>query len=468
MAVLSVLEAGGVAVPLGPHDPPARISTQLDFAETHFLLYELACAGVAEACVGTRRSWSFEAFERSSGLQEPTPAPFPAPTDAALILFTSGTTGTPKAIVQSHYAVAQNAWALVKHHGIQPGTRLLGVLPLHHVNGLEFTVFAAMLGGGHTVLADGFDATAFWSIVRQHGIELVSLVPNLLRLLASRPGLRGESGPALRYAVSAAAPLSTTVARETWERLGLRIVQGYGLSEVTNFSCLMPTRVDVAEYERWMLVGPRTSVGPALPGQEVEIGDAARFVGPDAEGEIVIRGPCVMSGYLNDPVATDEAFRGGWFHTGDLGYWRLHETGEKYIHVSGRTREVAKRSGVLVSLLELDEVLTSIDGVADAGSASFINTWVDEEIAAVVVARPGAALTSDGVIESCRAVLPFSAVPKRVLFVAEIPRTASGKIRRREVADRFVELRQHLFVERRQRGKGTNGGVVVEVDHGGE
>ena len=272
-------------------------------------------------------------------------------------------------------------------------------------------------------------------------------MPNLLRLLASRPGLRGEGPLALRYVVSAAAPLSTNVAREAWEGLRLRIVQGYGLSEVTNFSCLMPTGLDASEYERWMLGGRRTPVGPALPGQEVEIRNGRHATAPDVEGEIVIRGPCLMSGYLNDPAATEEAFHGGWFHTGDMGYWLPGKMRNKYIHVSGRKREIAKRSGVLVSLLELDEVLTSIEGVADAGCASFINTWVDEEIAALVVVQAGAVLTEDRVIESCRTVLPFSAVPKRVKFVAEVPRTDSGKIRRLEIADQFVGYREHLFVE---------------------
>ena len=150
LAVLAVLEAGGVAVLLNPLDPPSRTAMQIDLVEADFMLYDLACAAVAGACVGNRRAWSFEEFERPSRQRELIRRAPPAPTDAALVLFSSGTTGTPKAIVQSHYAVTQNAWSLVEHHRIQPGTRLLGVLPLHHVNGLEFTLLAAMLGGGPT------------------------------------------------------------------------------------------------------------------------------------------------------------------------------------------------------------------------------------------------------------------------------------------------------------------------------
>lgn len=456
LAVLAILEAGGVAVPLSPQDPPSRIARYIDFTEMRFLLYDPACSGTAASCVITQRTWSFPELASSSRRRGGVAMAAPAPTDAAFIFFSSGTTGAPKAIVQSHYAVAQNAWALVSHHRIQPGTRLLCVLPMYHVNGLEFTILASLLGGGHTVLDASFNVIRFWSAVRQHDIHIASLVPNLLRLLASRPRLRGELSTSLRYVVSAAAPLSVTVSRQTTERLGLTIVQGYGLSEVTNFSCQMPTELPKDEYARWMLAGRRTSVGPALPGQMVEIQADPEFAAPGVDGEIIIRGPCVMSGYLNDSAATEEAFNGGWFHTGDLGYWLPDDMGRKYIHVSGRIREIAKRSGVLVSLLELDDVLTSIPDVADAGSAAFANTWVDEEIGALVVRQPGSMLTEAGIIENCRRVLGFAAVPKCVEFVDEIPRTASGKIRRLEISKRFIEHRDRLFVEDRSaRGRPT-------------
>jgi long-chain acyl-CoA synthetase len=454
LAVLSIIEIGGVAVPLNPQDPPSRTARHIDFTETRFVLYDSACSGTAAACVTTQRTWSFQEFAVASRGLNSIAMPAPAPADAALIFFTSGTTGMPKAIVQSHHAVAQNAWALVEHHGIRPGTRLLCVLPVHHVNGLQFTVLAAMLGGGHTMLDRGFDGLRFWSTVDKYDIHIASLVPNLLRLLASRPGSRAKPSGPFRYAVSAAAPLSVAISQQAWERLGLRIVQGYGLSEVTNFSCLMPIELPDDEYARWMLAGRRTSVGPALPGQIVEIRDGLGLAAPGVEGEIVIRGPCVMSGYLHNPAATEEAFHEGWFHTGDLGYWLPDSAGRKYIHVSGRIREIAKRSGVLVSLLELDEVLNSIPGVADAGSAAFVNTWVDEEVGALVVRCPGSKLTEEGVTESCRRVLAFAAVPKRVKFVNEIPRTATGKVLRLQIAQRFTEDRDHLFTEGRSAADG--------------
>lgn len=446
LAVVAILESGGVAVPLSPHDPPRRNARNVEFTEARFVLCDEACVQAAQSCDTADDVWTFAELDRSALHQEGSAAWAPAPTDAALIFFTSGTTGAPKAVVQSHYAVAHNAWALVDHHHIAPGTRLLCVLPLHHVNGLGFTILAAMLGGGHTVLTHSFDAVRFWSIVHEHDVHIVSLIPNLLRLLAMRPGLQGERPRSLRYAVSAAAPLSTGIAQQVYERLGLRIVQGYGLSEVTNFSCLMPTALSADAYERWMLAGRRTSVGPALPGHYVEVMNGGEPAAANVDGEMVIRGPCVMNGYLHDGPSTEHAFRGGFFHTGDLGYWLSGEGGTRYFHVSGRIREIAKRAGESVSLLELDEVLASVPGVADAGAAAFANTWVDEEIAAVVVRRPGCALTEDDVIGHCREALPFAAVPKRVDFVDEVPRTPTGKIRRVELAERFADCRERLFV----------------------
>jgi len=446
LAVLATLEAGGVAVPLSPADPATRIASHVEFTEARFLLFDAETEAVAATCRTIERACSFNEIAMPVTASPAGIAP-PRPTDAALIFFTSGTTGAPKAVVQSHCAVVQNAFSLATHHRIGTGVRLLCVLPLHHVNGLEFTIFAALLGGGHTIIERGFEPLRFWKTVRDCDIHIVSVVPNLLRLLAQCPGLRGGQPLPLHYAVSAAAPLSTATAQQVQSRLGLRIVQGYGLSEVTNFSCLMPAGMQRDDYERWMFYGRRPSVGPFLPGQEIAIWRDSGPAGHEVEGEIVIRGHCVMSGYLHNAAATTEAFRDGWFHTGDLGYSLPDASGRGFFHVCGRLREVAKRSGEIVSLLELDEILASLSGVADAASVAFANTWVDEEIAAVIVRQPGSTVTEQDIADHCRSVLPFSAVPKSIEFVDEIPRTASGKIRRHALAPRFASIREQLFRE---------------------
>jgi acyl-CoA synthetase (AMP-forming)/AMP-acid ligase II len=453
-AVLSVCEAGATAVLLNHQDPAPRLASRVAFTRSRFLLHEAEFGDLVRACTSLERPCSFEEFHREAWSQTSvrTGLPLPNPTDGALIFFTSGTTGAPKAVVQSHFAVGRNAASLAEHHQIGPGRRFLCVLPLHHVNGLEFTIFAVMMGGGHTVLCSGFDALHFWKILREHGVHVVSLVPNVLRLLAENSRLGVDNRSSLQYAVSAAAPLSVETAARVWERLRLRIMQGYGLSEVVNFSCLMPASLSDLEYQRWMLGGRRTCVGPALPGQEVAVQGENGFARPGVEGEILIRGHCVMSGYLDNEAATTEAFRGGWFHTGDLGYYAESEGGRKYIHISGRLREIAKRSGAMVNLLELDELLASIPGVRDAGCAAFANRWVDEEIGAVIVAEPGRPLTEEAILADCRRLLPFAETPKSIRFVEEIPRTATGKIRRAEIAESFAHLSERLFVEDRSKG----------------
>lgn len=445
LAVLACLEAGAVTVLLNHRDPEARIANRAEFTGVRFLLHEPGLAAIAEACPCAERLCAFEELERlAARVSEGCEGSLPQPADAALIFFTSGTTGMPKAVVQSHYAVAQNALSLARHHRIQPGMKLLCVLPLHHVNGLEFTILGVLFGGGHTVVCRGFDGLKFWALVEEHQIQIASLVPNLLRLLADRPGLRGGRGQSLRYAVSAAAPLSIAIAESAWTRLGLRIVQGYGLSELTNFTCVMPPDLNHEEYERWMTKGRRTSIGPALPGQEVWIqGEQGE------EGEILIRGNSVMSGYLHNERATNEVFEGGWFHSGDLGYAVEDGAGRKFIHVSGRVREIAKRSGAMINLLEVDEVLGSIPGVSDFASAAFANRWVDEEIGAVVVKEPESGVTEESIIEYCRQRLPFTESPKAILFVDDVPRTATGKVRRAEIAKSFAAHADRLFVDRR-------------------
>jgi long-chain acyl-CoA synthetase len=441
---MATLEAGAVGVLLNHRDPETRVASRVAFTSVRFLLHDSSAPAA-----NVERSCSFEEFRHLSSSQAGAKSAVPPnPTDAALIFFTSGTTGAPKAVVQSHYSVAQNALSLTEHHAIRPGQRLMCVLPLHHVNGLEFTILSVLLGGAHVFISRGFDGLQFWPTVGAHDIHIVSLVPNLLRLLADRPGLRGQQEHQLRYAVSAAAPLSTNIATSAYTRLGLRIVQGYGLSEVTNFSCLMPPGISDEAYERWMLHGRRTSIGPALPGQEVQILGAGGPALPEEEGEVLIRGHCVMSGYLHNEKATEEAFEGGWFHTGDLGYFLPDDSGLPYIHISGRIRDIAKRSGAMVNLLEVDEALVSIEGVADAAAAAFPNRWVDEEIGAIVVRGAQSELDEHRVIEHCRRLLPFPEVPKAIVFVDEVPRTATGKVRRSEIGQNFAHLQDRLFTER--------------------
>lgn len=448
LAVLAVLETGAVSVFLNHKDPAARIASRAEFAGVRFLLHDSASVASAEACASVERICSLDELARLAASAEDAPAlPPPKPTDAALIFFTSGTTGMPKAVVQSHFAVARNALSLVAHHAIRPGRRFLCVLPLNHVNGLEFTILSVLMGGGHTFLARGLDPLRFWSILDDNQIHVVSLVPNLLRLLAGRPKLRAGRASQLHYSVSAAAPLSTAIAESVWTQLGLRIVQGYGLSEVTNFSCTMPTDLTDSEYERWMLRGRRTSIGPALAGQEVRILANEDFAQPEQEGEVVIRGHCVMSGYLHNDAATAAAFEGGWFNSGDQGYFLKDDSGRPFIHIAGRIREIAKRSGAMVNLLEIDELLASLPGIADAACTAFPNKWVDEEIGAVVVPEPGVELDPDQIMEQCLRTLPFHEVPKAILFAGEVPRTATGKVRRTELANRFSTYEDRLFVE---------------------
>ncbi len=459
LSVLAVLEAGAVGVLLNDKDPEARIANRAEFAGVRYLLYDSTCAQAAASCPAERLC-SFDEFALLSERVSSVPAfPPPQPTDAALIFFTSGTTGMPKAVVQSHFAVARNAVSLVAHHGIAPGRRLLCVLPMNHVNGLEFTILATLMGGGNTFIAQGLAPLRFWALVEENDIHIVSLVPNLLRMLAERPKLKAGRAQRLRYSVSAAAPLSTSIAEDVWTRLGLRIVQGYGLSEVTNFSCVMPAEIGDAEYERWMMRGRRTSIGPALPGQEVRIlSGAGSFAGPEEEGEVVIRGHSVMSGYLHNEKATEQAFEGGWFHSGDLGYFLEDDhmednRGREFMHIAGRIREIAKRSGAMVNLLEVDEVLAALPGIADAACTAFPNRWVDEEIGAVVVRQAGATLDSDEIIAQCRRVLPFAEVPKAIVLVDRVPRTATGKVRRGELVQQFSGLEEQLFVERNEKSK---------------
>lgn len=239
------------------------------------------------------------------------PVPAAAADDIAVVVFTSGSTGRPRAVAQSHRGILANVAAVAAHHRLGPGTRLFACLPLFHVNALEFTGFASAIAGGRLFMADTFEPLSYLSAVSATAAHIASAVPSILSTVTERSGGAPDLSQ-LRYFVSAAAPLAAPTARRVHERLGKRIVQGYGLSEAANFSCLMPPDLDDAGYAQLMTEAEIPAVGPALAGNEVAVlGADGLPVPPGVTGEIVVRGPNVMIGYLGDVAATAEALRGG-------------------------------------------------------------------------------------------------------------------------------------------------------------
>ena len=291
----------------------------------------------------------------------------PQPDNEALIVYTSGTTGTPKGVVLTQYNLAVDAWSIAQWHGFTPETRLLCVLPIHHVNGIVVSHLAPLIAGGSVVLCRKFSAHTFFQTVARYGITVVSVVPTLLQfLLDATPADfdAKKSAPTLKYFICGAGPLTVDLAARFEDRFGIPICHGYGLSETTCYACFLPVEGLTTEHRGWMREHGYPSIGLPLPINEMAIhDDHGKALGPGEKGEIVARGHNITPGYFENPAANEAAFTHGWFRSGDEGFYKTDAAGRPFFFISGRFKELIIRGGVKISPLEVDEVLNRIPGV---------------------------------------------------------------------------------------------------------
>ncbi|MEV6421251.1 long-chain fatty acid--CoA ligase [Streptomyces sp. NPDC051662] len=442
LALLALLRTGATVLLLGPHDPPERTRSQT------------APLGVRTVM----RSPALPAGEPTPGLPRLLPIPdirretdtregdrdgrsaidhAVALTDDALVFATSGSTAASKLVVQSHLNLVSNAEMLTQHHGLRPGDRLLGCLPIHHVNGLHFTVLAPLVAGAHVVLAHGFDPLAHPRLIDRHRPRIASVVPSVLDALLET-WRRPRPQERLGYFVTAAAPLTSSTARSVAERLQVPIVQGYGLTETTNFATTMPHGLTEELYRRLVLDEGIPSVGVPLRGTGlVVLREDGTRAAPGEVGEVCMRGPHVMSRYEGNPEATGRAIREGWFHSQDLGRtWRDPASGRTFLTLTGRIKNIAKVGGEAVSLDEMDRVLRAVPRVRDAACAALPHRLLGEHVVAAVVLDPGTATAE--LEERLAAVFPAAVLPRRIVTLDAIPRTATGKVLRPELARRLT------------------------------
>ncbi|MBB4688786.1 class I adenylate-forming enzyme family protein [Amycolatopsis jiangsuensis] len=431
LTVLAVLRAGFGLLMLGPADPPERHALQLEAAGA---LATLHLPGTDAPHPDSR------ALPHWREPAEPAASPPPLdPAADALYFATSGSTAASKLVAQTHVNAVANAEAVRRHHGLVRGDRVLACLPIHHVNGLHFTVLGTMLAGAHTVLCESFSPLGYPATLQTFRPRIASVVPGILEALVEtwrRPRLPAE----FAYFVSAAAPLTSRTARAVADRLGARVLQGYGLSETTNFSCTLPPSLSDATYRELMLEADIPSVGTAVYGNEVAVLDPAGAPLPAGEvGEICMRGHNVMSRYVHNANATREAFRGGWFHSQDLGY-RIERDGRGLFVLTGRLKNIAKVAGESVSLDEMDRALRALPQVRDAACVTVPDRFAGEKIVAAVVLSGEGQTGTAGLTGSLRATFPEGVLPSQVIALPAIPRTTTGKVLRPQLRDDLSAL----------------------------
>jgi long-chain acyl-CoA synthetase len=247
----------------------------------------------------------------------------------ALIVFTSGTTGSPKGVVLSQRNLLEDARGIVDWHNIDKETRMMCVLPIHHVNGTVVTLITPFYAGGSTVLNQKFRTSQYFSLIAEENVHIVSMVPMLLQYLNNYyEDKEPPKTPTLRHVICGAGPLTIKVA-ETFEKLlGVPIIHGYGLSETTCYSCFIPLDIDKEERQKWLTEYGYPSIGVPILGNEMEIHDEDGNELPEnRRGEIAIRGVNVMIEYYNNKEANEETFKNGWLRSCDWGFYIRDEEG---------------------------------------------------------------------------------------------------------------------------------------------
>ncbi|MFJ6570008.1 4-coumarate--CoA ligase family protein [Streptomyces sp. NPDC091292] len=350
-------------------------------------------------------------------------------TDVAALPYSSGTTGVPKGVMLTHRSIATNLAQLAPLMPMGPGDRILAVLPFFHIYGLTALMNAPLRQGATVVVLPRFDLDTFLGAIEKHRITGLYVAPPIVLALAKHPSVARYNLSSLKYVISAAAPLDARLAQACSRRLGLPPVgQAYGMTELSPGTHVTPLEAVDA---------PPGAVGRLIPSTEMRIlslDDPARDADPGAPGEIAIRGPQVMKGYLGRPDATDAMIdAGGWLRTGDIG----HVDADGWLFVVDRVKELIKYKGFQVAPAELEALLLTHEGIADAAVIGVYDDENNEIPKAYVVRQPAApGLTEDDVIAYVSArVAPYKKV-RRVEFIDGVPRAASGKILRRELRER--------------------------------
>jgi len=348
----------------------------------------------------------------------PMPMPPPTlvdPTAVQTILYTSGTTGGPKGVMLTHANHRASAAASRAHLGVRADDRWLVALPLHHVGGLSI-VMRSVLDGTPLVLHERFDVAAVWQAIDDERITLLSIVPTMLYRLLEHAGV-ARRGAALRAVLVGGAALTPALAARA-RAVGLPILPTYGLTETASqvATCALADSASDAA----------TTVGRPLGATRVRIDDADE----EGRGEIVVAGPTVMAGYFRDADATTRVLRDGWLHTGDIGC--LDAAGR--LSVLDRRTDLVISGGENVYPAEVEAVLLAHPAVGEAAVYGAPDPEWGRRVQAAVVLRAGAVVDGAALQQWCRTRLAGFKVPRAIEQVAELPRTASGKIRRHVLA----------------------------------
>jgi fatty-acyl-CoA synthase len=360
------------------------------------------------------------------------------------ILYTSGTTGSPKGVVVTHDAVLRTSYASALTRAYEDGRRILFSLPCYHMFGYVEGLLSVMFVGGAIIPRTAFSPADYFASIERHRATEILAVPTMTVELLEHRALRAHDLSSLTAILSGAAPAPVWLWQKVQAELGVtEITTGYGMTECGGAMTLTLPE-DSLQFHSSTVGRPKLAGAAGLPFRD---GDLCQYktvdpvTGEDlpdgAEGELASAGPTHMLGYWNKPQETAQALRGGWVHSGDLGVIRP----DGYLQVTGRSKELYKSGGELIMPKEIEDLLTRHEGVSQAFVVGVADDRWGDVGCAWVVPEPGSGVTAAELADLCREKLARFKVPKYVLFVdaAELPTTPTGKVQKFRLAQRAAQ-----------------------------
>lgn len=420
----------GTAAPLNPAYREEEFKFYLDDTSAKLLLLPPEGGDEARKAAGTKVPIAHISLTNGvvsvAGGATRRPVMPPGPDEPALILHTSGSTGRPKRVPLGHSNLRISAGNVARTYALGPTDVSLCVMPLFHVHGLVASTLATLSTGGTVVVPAKFTPLSFWRIARDHGATWYSAVPTIHQLLLARADrvTRPAGAERLRFIRSCSASLPPQVMHDLETTFGAPVLEAYGMTEAAHQMASNP--LPPAAHKPGS-VGMGTGVHVSI------MDEGGRHLPAGTRGEVVIKGPNVIKGYENNPEANAVSFVDGWFRTGDQGVLDA----EGYLTLVGRIKELINRGGEKISPREIDEVLLAHPAVAEAVSFGVPHPTWGEEVAAAVVLREAA--SESDLMAYCRDRLADFKRPKQIHITETIPRTATGKIQRRLVAQAFTK-----------------------------
>jgi long-chain acyl-CoA synthetase len=422
VSLFAAWRLGAAVTPINPSLRPTEVSYQVSDAAARVLVAEVA----PEFDTG---AGSVVTTGELSGAQ-PTPdlmeAPQCADDSLALLIYTSGTTGQPNGVMLDHANLNAMCRSVIDGFMLTAADHSLLILPLFHVNGIVVGTLSPLLAGGRATVAGRFKPATFFEHIERSRATYFSAVPTIYTMLLGQPDSMKPDTSSVRFGICGAAPASVELLEGFESRYGIPLIEGYGLSEGSCASTVNP------------LAGKRKAgtVGLPLPGQTIRLVDAAGNRVPEGEaGEVVIKGPNVMRGYLNRPEETAKTLVDGWLHTGDVG--KFDEDG--YLVLVDRAKDMIIRGGENIYPREIEAVVHQLPQIAEAAVVGRSNAVYGEEPVLFVSLHPDKSISIDQIRDHLSASLAKYKLPVEITIVGDLPKNPVGKIDKPRLRRRLAE-----------------------------